>query len=94
MSLAGTGEPPLTSDGSDGEGRPREWFRMGCVEYEVAHLGPDSEEAPLPEGGEQAATTPGAPGDKGAVASVDGVRDACDACGAWGICGACAPSGA
>ena len=41
MSLADTGEPSLTSDGSDGEGRPREWFRMDCVEYEVAHLGGD-----------------------------------------------------
>ena len=41
MSLADTGEPSLTSDGSEGEGRPREWFRMDCVEYEVAHLGGD-----------------------------------------------------
>ena len=41
MSLADTGEPSLTSDGSDGEGRPREWFKMDCIEYEIEHLGGD-----------------------------------------------------
>ena len=31
-------EPYLTSDGSDGEGRPQEWFQMDCEYYEQEHL--------------------------------------------------------
>ena len=32
-------EPYLTSDGSDVEDRPREWFTMDCEYYEATTLG-------------------------------------------------------
>ena len=40
-SSANTDEPYLTSDGSDGEDRLREWFTMDCDHYERDHRGDD-----------------------------------------------------